>query len=128
MLRARTATDSKQPAAVLVVEDEVLVRMMIADELRNAGFKVIEASNAHEGLELLRYNKNGVRVIFTDVRMPGTLDGAQLARIVRTEFPSLKVVLTSGTAGPADRAPHDGFFRKPYRPAQVIKQLKALLG
>ena len=127
MARARTAADSRQPPTVLVVEDEVVVRMMIADELRNAGFKVVEASNAREGLDLLRYNNNGVRVLFSDVRMPGSMDGAELARVVRTEFPSLKVVLTSGNSGPVDGADHHGFFPKPYRPAQVVKRLKALL-
>ena len=82
--------------SVLVVEDEVLVRMVIADNLRNAGYTVIEASNAHEALGLLRSNVD-VRLILSDVRMPGTMNGLALARTVRSEFPVIKIVLTSGT-------------------------------
>lgn len=105
----------------------MLVRIMIADELRHAGFRVIEAKTADEALDLLRRDKDQPRLIFTDVRMPGTMDGAELARVVRTEFPMLRVVLTSGDLGSTKWTTHDGFFRKPYNTAQVVKHLKALL-
>ena len=76
MLGARAEVSSgrkkKVRGPILVVEDEVLVRMIIADELRNAGFTVIEASTAHEALELLRQKSVDVRLIFSDPRMPGT--------------------------------------------------------
>jgi CheY-like chemotaxis protein len=80
---------SKVRDTILVVEDEVLVRMAIADNLRKARYAVIEASNAHEALDLLR-NGVDVRLIFSDVRMPGIIDGVALARIVRSEFPMVK--------------------------------------
>ena len=111
---------------VLVVEDEVLVRMVVADELRNAGYTVIEASNAHEALDLLR-NSVDVRLIFSDVRMPGTMDGVGLARVVRSEFPMIKIVLTSANLTRFDWAEHDGFFQKPYDAAKIIKHIKTLL-
>ena len=71
---------------ILLVEDEVLVRMVIAEELRDAGYTVIEANSADEALDLLRHGEVDVQVIFSDVRMPGTIDGAMLARIVRSSW------------------------------------------
>src|SRR5438874_384004 len=71
------------PTTILVVEDEVLVRMLIADQLRNAGYSVIEAADADEALALLAHTFN-VNVVLSDVQMPGSLDGAGLARIVRS--------------------------------------------
>jgi CheY-like chemotaxis protein len=112
---------------ILVVEDEVLVRMVIADELRDAGYTVIEASNALEALELLRHNSVDVRLILSDVRMPGTMDGAALARTVRSEFPVTKIVLTSGNLTDLDWVEHDGFFPKPYNSEQIIKHINRLL-
>ena len=113
--------------AVLVVEDEVLVRMAIAEELRDAGYTVIEVSTAHEALELLRYNNVDVRLIFSDVLMPGTMDGVVLARTVRSEFPVIKIMLTSANLTRLDWAKHDGFFPKPYDAVQIIKHIKKLL-
>ena len=121
-----TGYESKVCDTILVVEDEVLVRMVIADNLRNAGYTVIEASNAHEALELLR-NRVDVRLILSDVRMPGTMDGVALARTVRSEFPVVKIVLTSGNPARLDWVEQDGFFPKPYDAAQIIKYIKALL-
>ena len=114
-------------ATVLVVEDEVLVRMMIADELRSAGYTVFEASNAHETLEVLRHRPN-VRLLFTDLRMPGSMDGVKLARLIRSEYPAVKIVLTSGHLAAVDWVEHDGFFPKPYNAAKIIQHFKALLG
>jgi two-component system, response regulator PdtaR len=117
---------SKVRGTVLVVEDEVLVRMVIADNLRNARYIVIEASNAHEALDLL-HNGVDVRLIFSDVQMPGTMDGIALARIVRSEFPVIKIVLTSGNLTRLDGVEYDGFFPKPYDTDQIIKHINTLL-
>jgi two-component system, response regulator PdtaR len=124
---AYSAHKKKIRCAILVVEDEVLVRMTIADALRNAGYTVIEASTAQEALELLRQKDVDVRLIFSDVRMPGTMDGAALACTVQTEFPVIKIVLTSGNLTSLDWAKYDGFFPKPYDPAQIIKHITTLL-
>jgi CheY-like chemotaxis protein len=113
--------------AILVVEDEVLVRMVIADQLRNAGFTVIEASDAQEALDVLRLNSGGVRLVLSDVRMPGAIDGGALARIVRSRYPMIKIVLTSGHVSEFSGLEHDGLFRKPYAETQVINHIKALL-
>ena len=113
-------------STILVVEDEVLVRMMIADELRNAGYTVLEAPNADEALEVLRHTSK-VALVFTDLRMPGSMDGAKFAGFVRSTHPALKIVLTSGESTAVDLAEHDGFFPKPYDRAKVIQHIAALL-
>jgi CheY-like chemotaxis protein len=101
--------------------------MIIADELRNAGYTVIEASTAHEALELLRQKSVDVRLVFSDVRMPGTMDGTALARLVQNEFPAIKIMLTSGNLTGLDGAKHHGFFLKPYDATRIIKHITTLL-
>jgi CheY-like chemotaxis protein len=112
---------------VLVVEDEVLIRMMIADELRNAGYSVIEAANAHEAAEVLSSGKAEVALVLSDVRMPGSMDGVSLARFIRATNPSVKILLTSGHLNEVGWANHDWFFRKPYEVTDVIKHIESLL-
>jgi DNA-binding NtrC family response regulator len=80
---------------VLLVEDELLIRLLVSDELRNAGYDVIEACNADEGLTVLR-SPVRVDLIISDVRMPGSVDGLGLLAIVRETFPTLPVIITSG--------------------------------
>jgi CheY-like chemotaxis protein len=113
----------ERPSCVLVVEDEALIRIFISQELRDSGFTVIEATTADEALRVL---KNGVLVdvVFTDVQMPGTLNGLALAAIVAEQF-EMPVIITSGhlTSPP----PFDGFFRKPYQTNQVIAAINKLL-
>lgn len=113
--------------SILLVEDEVMVRMMIADKLRQAGYTVIEAANAHEALEVLQHNVE-VRAILSDIRMPGTIDGVGLARMVRLQYPAIKIMLASGHLPVLDWAQHDGFFHKPYDAEAVIRHIKTLLG
>jgi CheY-like chemotaxis protein len=113
---------------IIVVEDEVMVRIVIADALRNAGYTVIEASSANEALEMLRSVGVDVRLVFSDVRMPGTMDGIGLAHAVRSEFPTIKIVLTSGNPTDLDLVDHDGFFPKPHNATKIIRYVKTLLG
>jgi two-component system, response regulator PdtaR len=113
-------------STVLVVEDEVLLRMVIADGLREAGYKVIEAANAEQALEALGYSFD-VKLILTDVQMPGSLDGVGLARIVRSAFPTIKIVLTSGRFGEVNGAEHDAFFAKPFDPIEVVEHIATLI-
>ena len=112
---------------ILLVEDEVLIRLMIADKLRDAGYTVIEASNAQEALEVLRHSSVTVRLILSDIQMPGALEGVGLARKVRSEYPVIKIVLTSGYLRALDWTDHDGFFSKPYNPDRLIQHIKTLL-
>lgn len=112
---------------ILVVDDEVLVRAMITDELREQGYLVVEAANADEALVVLHSNV-GVDLLLTDVRMPGTLDGLDLARLVRSAYPSVKIMIASGEmpARVADETV-DGVFAKPYDVDRLIGRIKDLL-
>ncbi len=108
-------------AVVLVVEDEVLIRMSIADDLATAGHSVIEAATADEALTVLEAGLV-VDVVFTDVRLPGTLDGLDLMEIVRHRFPGVSVIVTSGHEVLSPERLGDGFafVPKPYAPENVL--------
>jgi CheY-like chemotaxis protein len=122
--------DPAPTPTVLVAEDEILLRMVIAGYLRDCGFDVVEAGDADEAVRVL---EAGVRVdiVFSDVNMPGCLDGFGLAQWVRRERPGLKIILTSGTAWTAkdtsELCAHAPILAKPYNHAVVAHRLRALL-
>jgi two-component system, response regulator PdtaR len=114
---------------VLVVEDEGLVRQMSADELADAGYQVLEAANSREAISILETGV-GVSVLFTDVNMPGELDGLELAHLVHDRWPRVRVLVTSGGArtGPQD-VPDDGrFISKPYSLRRMCSLVDELVG
>lgn len=119
-----------EPQTILVVEDEVLVRMVIADYLRDCGYRVIEAGNVQDALTVLQ-SSEPVHIVFSDVQMPGEMDGFGLARWVRQNQPRVKVLLTSGNAKAAQTATdlcEDGPLEaKPYQPQTVLDRIKRLL-
>jgi CheY-like chemotaxis protein len=118
-----------EKTVILVVEDEAIIRMGAVQMLEDAGFAVVEASNASDAMAILE-NRNDVRAVFTDVNMPGTLDGLRLARMVRGRWPPIHLIVTSGLLSlNDDELPTGGrFIRKPYDPAHVIATLRDLLG
>ncbi len=112
---------------VLVVEDEMLIRMMLSDGLRDAGYHVIEACNADEALAVL--GTTAPDLIISDVRMPGSLDGMGLLAVVRESLPTLPVIITSAHLQPTI-AIDDGatqFVAKPYSLGLVIAAVQAEL-
>jgi two-component system, response regulator PdtaR len=111
---------------ILVVEDEVLVRMVIADQLRDAGYTVIEAADAQQALDTLAHGF-AVKLVVSDIEMPGSMDGVQLARVVRSAHPAIKIVLTTGHVERAAGGEHYGLFGKPYDAATIIKYIDTLL-
>jgi CheY-like chemotaxis protein len=112
---------------ILVVEDEVMVRAFLTDELRAHGYVVIEAVNAVEALAVLRSHLR-VELVVTDLNMPGELDGAGLVPVIRTEFPFVKVVMVSGQFPDQKvRDSLDGYFSKPVVPSELSAHLKALV-
>ena len=121
----RPGQEASPNHTVLIVEDEVFVRFMIADELRSAGYKVIEAATADQALDVLAHIA-GVSVVISDIRMPGSMDGLRFARRVRSEYPSIRIVLTSGDVMNVDSVDHDGFFPKPYDVKEIINHIKTL--
>lgn len=120
-------TGSEPMIVVLLVEDEVLIRMTMADALIDAGYRVVEAGNAEEALTVLRA-RDDVRLLVTDVRMPGALDGFALARRVGAEWPGIGILIASGHAMLGDEAVPEGtlFLRKPFSDAELLHQVRAL--
>ena len=118
------------PILVLVVDDEAILRFIASDVLEEGGFRVLEAEDARAALKVLAEHSD-VRVLFTDINMPGALDGLDLARETHARWPSIKLVVTSGRPQPADRdIPDDGrFVAKPYSPDALLGAIhKALAG
>jgi DNA-binding NtrC family response regulator len=118
-------TSNNRPTIILLVEDEALVRMLAWDILtEEAGYRVIEAANADEALALLEI-RHDVRLVFTDVDMPGSLNGFGLARIVDMRWPGIKVIVTSGKAwpDPGDLPKEMRFLAKPYAPSVMSSKL-----
>src|SRR5262245_61167731 len=116
---------TRAPAAIMVVEDEYFIRVMIADELRSSGFEVVECSSADEAVDVLHAGFE-ISIVFTDIRMPGSLDGIALAEIVGRDFPALLVVLTSAQPPPNGFAENQ-FVSKPYDPERVVRLIDFLL-
>jgi CheY-like chemotaxis protein len=112
--------------AVLIVEDEPLVRLCAVETVEAAGFTVIEAANADEAIRILE-NRKDIHVVFTDIHMPGSMDGLKLAHAVRDRWPPIKIIVTSGREKVAEQElPAGGrFFAKPYDPAQIQDTLRA---
>jgi CheY-like chemotaxis protein len=111
---------SPRQILVLLVDDEPGVRLVASDGLEDAGFAVIEAADAREAINILA-SRPDVGVLFTDVNMPGELDGLELAELVHQRWPAIKLVVTSGRALPRE-VPDDGrFIAKPYSLRSMTK-------
>jgi CheY-like chemotaxis protein len=119
---------SKRPV-VLVVEDDFLLRMDAVDVVRAAGFEPVEAGSADEAIAILEAHPS-IHVVFTDIQMPGSMDGLKLAKFVKDRWPPINVVATSGHIRVSeDDLPESGrFLPKPYTPAQIIGVLRELTG
>jgi len=121
--------DAPSPT-VLVVEDEVLIRLVIADYLRDCGYKVHEAVSGEEAIAILQAPEVSIDVVFSDVEMPGSMDGFALARWVRANKPGMEVILTSGIERSADIAATlceaGPLMKKPYSSQDVVDRLRQL--
>ena len=114
---------------VLIVEDEFLIALGAAELLKNAGYDTVEASNADDAVAVLESGRD-IGVVFTDIRMPGSMDGLALAWCVHDRWPPVKIVVTSGhhTLRDGD-LPHGGvFIPKPYSDQTVALALNYLIG
>src|SRR5882762_7451567 len=121
-------SESRRPV-VLIVEDEFLLRTNAVDMVAAAGFEAIEAGNADEAIEILE-NRLDITVVFTDVQMPGSMDGLKLARAIKGRWPPIKIVATSGHVHVSETDLPEGgrFLRKPYSPHQITGVLRELVG
>ena len=113
---------------ILVVEDEVLIRMDVVDQLGALGYRLIEAANGQEALDALS-DGSAINILFTDVHMPGDLDGVMLAREVSQRRPEIGIIVTSGSASlSADSLPEGSrFYPKPYVSATVHTAIQEML-
>jgi two-component sensor histidine kinase/FixJ family two-component response regulator len=114
---------------VLVVEDEMVLRMRAVDIVEDAGYNSIEAVNADEALAILE-SRSDISVLFTDIQMPGTLDGLKLAHAVHKRWPAIKIILVSGQVNLSDaEKPTDSrFFGKPLETKQMIAEIQDMVG
>jgi CheY-like chemotaxis protein len=120
-------TESAAARTLLIVEDDVMIRALMGDYLRGEGFSVIEAADADEGLQVL-HSAAPLALMVTDVRMPGEIDGIELARRARQIRPGLRLIVSSGHAAAPDalRAA-DLFLRKPYDLAHLARRIREMI-
>jgi CheY-like chemotaxis protein len=121
-----SANAARRPV-VLIVEDEFLIRSHAAQIIEDAEVDVLEASNADEAISILEA-RSDIAVLFTDIQMPGSMDGLKLAAAVKGRWPPIKIVATSGFVNvrPNDLPEGGRFLAKPYHPAQLMATLREL--
>lgn len=117
---------SGRKPVILVVEDEPDERFLAAEMLEETGFEVIEAETAERALAILNDRGDDVRVVFSDVRTPGTIGGFELARIIGVTWPRIRILLTSGDASdqPSDLRISATFIPKPWRAPEILAWLE----
>jgi CheY-like chemotaxis protein len=121
------AASSERQIFVLVVEDDPILLWLAMDVVAEAGYEGIEARNADEAIQILEA-RTDIRIVFTDVEMPGTLDGIKFAQAVRGRWPPIELIIVSGWTKLSDQdIPERGrFFSKPYKPEEIIEALHQL--
>lgn len=114
---------------VLVVEDDPLMRRLAVEVVEDAGFAVIEACDADEAVILLE-SRTDIALLFTDIEMPGSMDGLKLAHAVRDRWPPIKILVVSGKRGfkSSDFPLNSCFIGKPYRAAALVEELRSMVG
>src|SRR6476661_3181952 len=114
---------------VLVVEDEIVLRMRAVDIVEDAGFTAVEAVNADEALAILE-SRSDISLLFSDIQMPGTMDGLKLAHAVHARWPAIKIMLVSGQVTPTEteKPVNSRFYGKPLEVKKMIAELQEMLG
>src|SRR6187551_3573827 len=114
---------------VLVVEDEMVLRLRAVDIVEDAGFTAVEAVNADEALAILE-SRSDISILFSDIQMPGSMDGLKLAHAVHERWPAIKIILVSGQLKLTDEdKPADSlFFGKPLDVKQMIAEMQGMMG
>src|SRR3984885_12059246 len=121
------STDSPAVPNVLIVEDEMMLRMRAVDIVEDAGFHPVEAVNADEALSILEA-RSDISLLFTDIQMPGSMEGLKLAHAVHERWPAIKIILVSGQVNPseAERPADSRFFGKPLGAEELTAQLQVM--
>jgi two-component system, response regulator PdtaR len=126
---ARGSANGCGRVVVVLVEDDLLLRITACGMLKDAGFEVIEAGQAAEALTILQGRSNGVHALFTDIHIPGAMDGLALAHHTRENWPWIAILLASGTAIPLPTESPEGsrFLSKPYKSDHVVRHLREMV-
>ena len=121
------ALELSRRQVVLAVEDEPLILMLAIEMIRDAGFEPLWASNADEAIRILE-SRDDIRIVFTDINMPGSMDGIKLAQAVRGRWPPISIIVTSGFSGGDLKLLPEGsqFIPKPYDADQISDALHSL--
>lgn len=124
-----SANNTVSAPNVLIVEDEMVLRMRAVDIVQDAGFNPVEAVNADEALAILE-SRSDISLLFTDIQMPGSIDGLKLAHAVHKQWPEIKIILVSGKIKltEADKPALSRFFGKPLEPRQMIAEIQDMVG
>jgi CheY-like chemotaxis protein len=119
----------KPPPVVLVVEDEPLLRMLAVEVVEEAGFIAIEARDADEAVILLE-SRTDITLLFTDINMPGSMDGLKLAHAVRDRWPPIKILVVSGKQQlqSLDLPSNSCFVGKPYQASALVEEIRSMVG
>src|SRR5947208_8383100 len=114
---------------VLIVEDEMVLRMRAVDIVEDAGFCSVEAVNADQALSILE-SRSDISLLLTDIQMPGSMDGLKLAHAVHDRWPAIKIILVSGQLRPAsiDIPADSRFFGKPLEAKEMIAEMQDMIG
>ena len=116
---------------ILLVEDEPLIRLILAEELTDAGFDVFQLASGDEAALLMESGEAAFDLLITDLHMPGTHDGVAVARLMRRQSPVLPVIYTSGRPDLFDEIrssrPNDAFLAKPFLPSELVRVVRHLL-
>ena len=117
------------PAVVLVVEDEMLLRMRAVDMVEDAGYIPVEAADADQAVAILE-SRSDIALMFTDIQMPGSMDGLGLAHSVHERWPPIKIIMVSGQLKLANTdIPTDSrFFEKPFEAGEMIAEMQSMIG
>jgi CheY-like chemotaxis protein len=124
-----SSSETRRPCAVLVVEDEAILRLHAVDIVEESGFVAIEAKDADEAIAILE-SRSDITLLFTDIHMPGSMDGLKLAHAVRNRWPPIKIIVVSGEfqIDESELPTNSRFFGKPFQVEKMIGELRSMVG
>jgi CheY-like chemotaxis protein len=114
------------PRAILVAEDDQLLKMLTVDIVEGAGFVALQADNADEAVAILEA-RSDIVLLLTDINMPGSMDGLELAHAVRNRWPPMKIIVVSSRVPESDLPAGSRFFAKPYHAEKLISEIQSLI-
>jgi CheY-like chemotaxis protein len=115
------------PRAILIVENDQLLKLFTVDMVEEAGFLALQANNADDAVAILEA-RSDIALLLTDINMPGSMDGLKLAHAVRRRWPPIKIIVISGRVPEYDLPADIRFFSKPYQTDTMISEIRSLIG